>query len=61
MKGLFVAKFDIVGTQEDWSVEAATYRVTDDFFHFYSGGGEQLFAVRKEYVVTVRSSLADQN
>jgi hypothetical protein len=61
-KGTAVAKFEIVGIgQDDWSIEADNYRVDDAFFHFFSASSEQLFAVRKDSVLTVRSSLADKN
>lgn len=56
-----MAKFVISGIRHDeWEVEADNYRVDEDFFHFYSAGGEQLLAVRKDTVLTVRSSKADQ-
>lgn len=53
-------KIQSKGTPQ-WEVEAATYRLDDGFFHFFSHAGSQLFAVDAESVRTIRSSEADQN
>lgn len=57
-----MAKFKIQSTGTlDWTVEAETYRLEDNFFHFYSEEDEQLFAVRADNVRTIRSDAADKN